>query len=395
MTASIPMTFGAFVAPYADPRQSSSVSIQHYLRYVEAMDRLGYDQAWFGEHHSGGWENIPSPEIMIGAAVQRTQRITLGTGVVSLPYHHPLMVADRIVFLDHLTRGRINFGVGPGALPRDSEMMGMDYDTLRPRMEQSLQAILHLLDDDKPLDEVTEWYELKGAVLQQRSYTLPRVPITVAASMSPSGPRLAGRHGLELLSLGGTSQKSYDILGTTWEILEYEAAQHGQTVDRSTWKIVFQMHVAETYEQAVAQTRYGFRDFVDYRQAATPMRVVQPGEDVSHEELVERYIAQGQGLIGTPRMAIEFIEKMVEHTGGFGTTLLLQVPWANHEDSIRSLELIANEVMPHFDGRADARQAAYERLVRDNAEQTARILAGMQGAQERYDRERGVSRPEA
>ncbi|MFF7944944.1 LLM class flavin-dependent oxidoreductase, partial [Nocardia gamkensis] len=245
MSAPSGMTFGSFVAPYADPRLNSALSIQQVLDYVEAMDRLGYAQAWFGEHHSGGWENIPSPEIMIGAAAQRTRSITLGTGVISLPYHHPLMVADRMVFLDHLTRGRVNIGIGPGAFPRDSEMMGMDYGTLRPRMEEALNAILHLLDKEEPLDEKTDWYEMHGAVLNQRSYTQPRVPITVAATFSPSGPRLAGRHGLELLSLGGTSQKSFEILGNTWEVIEYEAARYGQTVDRSRWKIVFQIHVSD------------------------------------------------------------------------------------------------------------------------------------------------------
>jgi limonene 1,2-monooxygenase len=93
---------------------------------VEALDRFGFDEAWFGEHHSGGYEIIASAQIFIAAAAARTKHIKLGTGVISLPYHHPWLVADRLVMLDHLTRGRLIFGAGPGALPTDAYIMGID-----------------------------------------------------------------------------------------------------------------------------------------------------------------------------------------------------------------------------------------------------------------------------
>ena len=135
------LRFGVFVPPYHSMMHNISWSIERDLELAEWLDRVGFDSIWFGEHHSGGYETIPSPELMISAAAQRTKRIKLCTGVISLPYHHPLMVADRIAFLDHMTRGRCVFGFGPGALPRDSYMMGMDYTALRGRMEESLQAL--------------------------------------------------------------------------------------------------------------------------------------------------------------------------------------------------------------------------------------------------------------
>ncbi len=158
------LRFGLFM-PYHNPRRNPTASIEQDLRHVEELDRLGYDEVWFGEHHSGGYEIIPSPEIMIAAAAQRTRRIDLCSGVISLPYHHPLMVADRIVFLDHLTRGRVRVGVGPGALVADSQMMGMDYNQLRPRMEEALDAILELLDTPGPVGRKTEWFTLDDARL--------------------------------------------------------------------------------------------------------------------------------------------------------------------------------------------------------------------------------------
>src|SRR5687768_7616189 len=105
---------GVFLAPFHPVDEDPTLAIQRDLELMEHLDRIGFDEAWIGEHHSAGYEIIASPEMFIAAAAERTRRIRLGTGVISLPYHHPLMVADRIVQLDHMTRGRVMLGVGPG-----------------------------------------------------------------------------------------------------------------------------------------------------------------------------------------------------------------------------------------------------------------------------------------
>ena len=145
------MRFGAFLAPFHDPRENPTLALERDLDVIVAMDRLGFDEVWVGEHHSTGWEYIASPEIFLAVAAERTRHIRLGTGAVSLTYHHPLMVADRIVLLDHLTRGRINFGVGPGGHLSDAAMLGIPAAEIRDRMEQNLEAILHLLTSTEPL----------------------------------------------------------------------------------------------------------------------------------------------------------------------------------------------------------------------------------------------------
>ena len=139
-----PLKFGVFITPFHPVGQSPTVALEYDMERVVALDRLGFDEAWFGEHHSGGYELIACPEVFIAAAAERTKHIRLGTGVVSLPYHHPLMVADRWVLLDHLTRGRVMFGTGPGALPSDAYMMGIDPVEQRRMMQESLEAILAL-----------------------------------------------------------------------------------------------------------------------------------------------------------------------------------------------------------------------------------------------------------
>ena len=186
--------FGVFITPFHPVGQSPTVALEYDLERVVALDRLGYDEAWFGEHHSGGYELIACPEVFIAAAAERTKHIRLGTGVVSLPYHHPLMVADRWVLLDHLTRGRVMFGTGPGALPSDAYMMGIDPVEQRRMMQESLEAILALFRaaPDERIDRHSDWFTLRDAQLHIRPYTWPYPEISTAAMISPSGPRLAG-----------------------------------------------------------------------------------------------------------------------------------------------------------------------------------------------------------
>ena len=134
------MRFGLFLPPFHALEENPTLAFERDLQLLEALDRMGYDEAWIGEHHSAGWEVIASPEIFIGAASERTKRIMLGSGVTSLPYHHPFLVAQRFVQLDHMSRGRIMLGCGPGALVSDAAMMGIDPMDQRRRMEESLAA---------------------------------------------------------------------------------------------------------------------------------------------------------------------------------------------------------------------------------------------------------------
>src|SRR5439155_3549598 len=175
-----PLNFGVFYAPFHPVGQNPTLALEYDLDRVVALDRFGFDEAWFGEHHSAGYELISCPEVFIGVAAERTKHIRLGTGVVSLPYHHPLMVADRMVLLDHLTRGRVIFGTGPGALPTDAYMMGIDPSDQRRMMEESLEAILQLLRTTEPVDRATDWFTMRDCRLQLGPYTEPHFEVAVA-----------------------------------------------------------------------------------------------------------------------------------------------------------------------------------------------------------------------
>jgi limonene 1,2-monooxygenase len=345
-----PLRFGIFLAPFQPAGQNPTLALERDLDLIVRLDQLGYDEAWIGEHHSAGFEIVASPEVFIAVASQRTRHIRLGTGVSSLPYHHPFMLADRMVLLDHLTRGRVMFGVGPGALPSDAFMMGIDPNRQREMMEESLEAIIALLTSDEPVNMETDWFTLRDARLQLRPYTHPCFEIGVAAQISPAGPRAAGRFGAALLSLGATSAGGFDVLGAHWDTCEERAAQFGQSVDRRRWRLVGPMHIAPTEEQARAEVAFGLADWVRYFQEVAALPIAPQTDDPDH--LMEAMNASGIAVIGTPEMAIAQIERLVEQSGGFGTYLFMAHEWADRKATLASYELFAREVIPAFQGSA-------------------------------------------
>ena len=378
--------FGMFMAPFHPAIQNPTLSLQRDLELIELLDRLGFDEVWVGEHHSAGTEIISSPEVFIAAAAERTRRIKLGTGVVSLPYHHPLWVADRAMLLDHLTRGRFMLGVGPGSLPTDAAMVGLEPELLRPRLEQGLQAVLHLLSSDEPLSMETEWFTLRDAVLQLRPYTKPRIEVAVPGVASPTGARLAGKYGISLLTIGAAAAQGIDQFALHWDVVEQQAAQHGQSTDRSSWRVLSMVHLAETEEQARRDVAFGIHDWFRYFQhvAAFPQMAVE-GENV--DEMIEFVNSNGLGVVGTPEMLVELLHKWLDQSGGFGTCMLLHHEWANPEATRRSHELLTRFVMPEFDEQAVSLRSAKERASLQREGLSAKNLAAVEASRASHEKE--------
>jgi limonene 1,2-monooxygenase len=355
------VTFGAFIGPYHKVGLDPTVALRRDLELIQHLDRLGFDEAWIGEHHSGGVEIVSSPEIFIAAAAERTSRIKLGTGVMSLPYHHPFMAADRLSLLDHLTRGRMMFGAGPGQLADDSRSMGIDPLENRFKMEQSLEVIIRLLNGET-VTRKTDWFTCDEARLQLRPYS--KFDVAVTATVSPNGPKLAGRHGAGMLSLAATDPVAVELLQAQWAIAEAEAEVFGQTVSRSKWRLVGPMHLAETEAQARADMRYGLVYLMNYLAQLTPGRKDRSITDT--DKLIDLLTDSGVAVIGTPEMAVEQIRRLQDKSGGFGCYLNLQADFAPHAATLRSYELIAEEVAPHFNGSLESLAAGYNDVLSSN-----------------------------
>jgi limonene 1,2-monooxygenase len=354
------MRFGAFIAPFHPLNENPTLALERDIELVQWMDKLGYDEAWIGEHHSAGYELIASPELFIATVAERTRNIKLGTGVSSLPYHHPLMLADRINQLDHITRGRVMLGVGPGSLPSDAFMMGITVAKQRDMMDEALDVIVPLLRGET-VTAKTDWFELKDARLQMTPWSRPSVEIAVASQVSPTGATAAGRHGLGLLSIGATSAGGFNALSSNWAICEETAKEHGKTVDRSQWRLVGPVHIAETREKARENVRFGLEQWLYYfREVAALPLAPTDGSDP-----VDALIASGMAVIGTPDDAIAQIERLQTQSGGFGCFMQLAHNWANWENTKRSYELMARYVFPKFQGLNENREASLN-WARDN-----------------------------
>ncbi len=373
---------GIFLAPFHPVGEDPTLAIQRDLELVEHLDRLGYEEAWIGEHHSAGYEIIASPELFIAAAAERTSRIKLGTGVVSLPYHNPLMVANRIIQLDHQTKGRVMLGVGPGLLPSDAAMLGIPVSTQRDRMKESLEVILRLFRGET-VTEKTDWFDLTGATCQLRPYSDPHPEVCVASTVTPHSAKLAGVHDLGLLCVAATVAAGYDALGTNWQIAEDAAADQGREMDRSRWRVVGPVHIAETREEAFANVEYGLQQWVDYFAAINPTAA---GDDLGSKSPAEAMVESGRAVIGTPDDAIEQLQRLWDQTGGFGAFLQLAHNWANFENTKKSYELFARHVTPYFNGANRARAASLSSVTDRGPELMGQaIAASMEKIQEHAD----------
>jgi limonene 1,2-monooxygenase len=344
------LKFGLFMPPLHPAGENPTLALERDLDLIDIADRLGYDEAWIGEHHSAGSEIVGAPELLVATAAARTKRIKLGTGVTSVSYHNPLWVAERMVLLDHLTRGRSMLGVGPGSLPTDSAMIGLTPTDTRELLETNLDIIMRLLAGEA-VTEKTLTHNLVDARLQLRPYSDPCFDVVTAAMVSPTGPRLAGRFGVGMLSIGATmTQTGFDALAHHWNVVEERAAHFGRPApNRAGWRLVGPMHIAETREQACREVEHGITPWFRYfQQVAAFPQMVAEGRNV--QEMVEFVNKAGIGAIGTPDDALAQIERLVEQSGGFGTMLLLAHEWADSAATMRSYELIARHVMPHFQG---------------------------------------------
>lgn len=167
-----------------------------------------------------------------------------------------MITADRIVQLDHQTRGRAMFGFGPGQLPADASKLGIPAHEQRARMADAVDVIVRLLAGET-VTRITDWYTLREAALHVGPFTRPRPHLAVASAMTPSGGRVAGRHGLGMLFFAATSGPRHEILSSNWRIAGEEAAEHGQVMDRSALRLVAPFHIAATRDQALSEAQTG------------------------------------------------------------------------------------------------------------------------------------------
>ncbi len=345
---------GVFTAPFQSLEESPTLALERDLDLAQYVDSLGFEEFWFGEHHSGGYELIASPELMIAAAAQRTKRIKLGTGVVSLPYHNPFHTANRIAQLDHLTFGRLIFGAGPGLLVSDAHMLGIDARESRDKLDVGLSVVTRLLRGEWVTETYEGWYDLHDAHCQ----VLPLqrdLEVCVASTFSPNGGTLAAKYSAGMLCLASTVHGGFDALSTNWKIASEAAMREGGTMDPASIRCATDMHVAETREKAFEQAHKGYERYRKYLLNQSEHLPESP----AHKSL-EELIDCGEVVVGTPDDAIAQVRRLEQKVPNFGCLLLLDKNWASTEDKKKSLDMIARYVLPAINGDNINRERSFD-----------------------------------
>jgi limonene 1,2-monooxygenase len=351
---------GVFVAPFHPLDESSTLAFERDLELAKFADELGLAEFWFGEHHTGGFENSPAPELMIAAAAQRTKRIKLGTGVVSLPYHNPLMTANRIAQIDHLSFGRVIFGAGPGLLVSDAHMLGLDARDSRDKLDEGLSVITRLLRGEW-VTEKSSWYDLRDAHCQVLPYN-DQIEVCVASTFSPNGGALAAKYEAGMLCLASTMMGGFDALSNNWKIACDEAAKNGRTMSASRIRCATDIHIADTRDKAMDQVRKGYGRYLKY----IANQSEQLKESPAHKTL-ENLIEANEIVVGTPDDAVAQIARLEQKVPNFGCLLILDKNWAETPDKHRSLEMLARYVLPEVNGENVNRRRSFD-WARENRE---------------------------
>src|SRR6476619_1974027 len=364
------LRFGALIAPAHPLGEHPMLQCRRDLDLVEHLDKLGYEEFWCGEHHSSGWEMIGSPEMFLAAAAERSKRIKLATGVVSLPYHHPFNVAQRMVQLDWVTGGRAIFGSGPGALASDAHTLGIDPMVQRDRQDEAIGIIRRLMRGER-VTATSDWFTLQDAQLQLQLQLLPlqeQMPFAVASQISPSGMTLAGKYGIGIISLGSMSDQGLLSLPTQWGFAEDAAKKAGTTVSRSDWRVLLSWHIAETREQAQREAGPGL---MRWHNEYTVRTLQRPGVEPfkSPEDAVEK-TAGGENAastIGTPDDLVKTIKNLLHVSGGVGTIIGFVHDWANPENTRRSWDMVARYVIPEINGYVAKLRESQKFLIENRA----------------------------
>jgi limonene 1,2-monooxygenase len=373
---------GIFLAPFHALDENPLLALERDMDLLIHLDKLNYHEAWIGEHHSGGFEIINCPEMFLAAAAERTRHIRLGTGVVSLPYHNPFTLAGRMQQLDYMTRGRAMFGVGPGSLVYDATKMGLAAADQRRKLDEALDVIVELMQG-RMVTRKTDWFDLREARLQLKSYSQPMMEMAVANARSPTGALQAGKHGIGMLSLGGTSDEALKAHAANWGVYEEAARRNGKTPDRRNWRVVTLAHVADTREQARADVKFGLEAYQRYFSEVATFPIIPP--DVTGDP-TEYLVSMGLACIGTPDDCIRHFERLWKGSaGGLGGILLLAHNWADWPATLRSYELMARYVHPHFQRNANAlRVWSYDDAAAKYATAGAQMKSAVQAAIDKY-----------
>ena len=354
------MDVGYFTMPLHPPGSNLTKTLEDDLEQIVTLDRLGYTEAWIGEHFTAQWENIPAPDLFIAQALAVTHNIKLGTGVTCMPNHNPFLVAHRIAQLDHMAKGRFMWGIGSGGFSGDFEVFGFDPKTgeNKAMTRDAIDLVLQIWDDPKPGRYEHKYWSFNipepideiGLRFHVKPYQLPHPPIGLAGVSERSDTLLlAGERGWIPMSINLVPTR---IVKSHWQSVEEGAVKTGLTPDRSQWRIAREIYISDTTDRARQEAINGViaRDYDQYFLRSLPMMrmldIMKVDVNMPDSEVTPEYLVDNVFIVGSPADVAEKLDTLYEKVGGFGVLLAMGHEWHPREKWLQSMGMLKNDVMP-------------------------------------------------
>jgi alkanesulfonate monooxygenase SsuD/methylene tetrahydromethanopterin reductase-like flavin-dependent oxidoreductase (luciferase family) len=358
------MNLGAFLMPSHPPERSIQDGLSWDLEEIERLDRYSFQEAWIGEHFTSEWEPCPAPDLLIAQALLRTQRIRLGSLGHLLPYHNPTELAHRVAYLDHMAKGRYQFGVGVSALPSDHQLFGIDSGgSQNRRMTFESIDIMTSLWMNGPRDfdgefwktgKLSEAFNSLGYHL--RPFQHPHPPIAIAGLTTGSANhKLAGEKGYIPVSLCINPDDTQTA--RHWDAVIEGAARSGRKPDRAEWRIIRDVYVATTDQEARDRAINGMMGRC-WKEFLLPLylhlglgEMLKISPRMKDQEIDLEYLADNLWIVGSPTTVAKRIQSLQEGTGGFGYLLISSYDATEERDSWNeNIRLLTESVMPACNG---------------------------------------------
>ena len=354
------MDFGLFMMPLHPPDRAFADAYDRDIAQIVLADRLGFREAWVGEHLTERWENAPAPDLLIAQALALTKNVKLGTGVTLLALHDPMYLAHRIAMLDHMGRGRFQWGIGGGGIPTDLSLLGLDHTKpadVRARSAEVLDVVLKLWASDGPFTYHGSFFDIETPVFDpvkargyyMKPYQRPHPPIAVAASTPKSGSlRMAGERGFIPMS---SSLLSRPYLGDHWRTVEDGAQKAGRPAKRSQWRVARDILVGPTPALARARARAVLgRNYEEHqrpnRLGTVQMTSTKLDPAMPDDAVTVDYLMENLWLVGDAAECVDKIHQLYEESGGFGTFLSITTDSDDAGWDHESLRLLMEQVAP-------------------------------------------------
>lgn len=355
------MKLGMFMMPLHPPGRNVSDTLREDREAVLLADRLGYCEAYVGEHVTDAAENITSCMIFLASLAAETKQIKLGTGTLNLPNSHPAAVAAQAAMLDHLLQGRFIMGISPGGLMSDAEVFGNFGANRNEMFVEGINTVLRIWASEPPYDITGKYWQIsvartmipeigQGYIMKPLQQPHPPIVGTAVAPHSQGVTEMAKR---------GWQPISANFLLPEWVKSHWPKYVEGRTAvgasaSPAEWRVAKSIFVAD--DEATAR-RYGqgaegpyhfyFKQLVRKLVGAGGRgNLFKSDPDLPNEAITPEYVTQRLVIAGTVDSVVEQLLAFRAQVGDFGTLLYACHDWLDPALGRRSMQLMAEEVMP-------------------------------------------------